>query len=834
MQRPRNLLQDFDVPPQPMGVDGPIEVDIGETPANDLIGGAALTDMDDGSVAIDLDAQPAPTDPNIDFDANLAAADVLGAESDAIAAELIDAIDDDVKSRQEWSDMMAEGIKLLGVKIEKRTKPFNNACGVFDPMMSEAVIRFWATGRAELLPAAGPVKVDIVGAGDSMTELEYQATRVKDWMNLYFTELAPEYYPEMGQMLFWLGLVGSTFKKIYQDPIKGRPVAPFIMPQDFIVPYTAVSLDDTPRATHVAHMSRRDIKLRQIKGIWLDIPLGEPDLVSTGTDDALKQAIDTSQGITKPTQWRGDEVFDIYETEVDLDLSRFARGPVTQGAPEGLPLPYRVTIDKVSQRCLAIHRNWRKGDTSFQKRTRFVQYKLLPGTGFYGFGYAHVLGNAARTATSLTRQIIDAQTLSMFPGGLRVKGMRFDDNNKMIGPTEFREIDTGGLPINQAIMTMPYKEISGVPLATLQFVTESAKGLAGTLDIAVGEGRQDAPVGTTVALMENAAKISSSVLKDVHVSYRRELKMFSELFGEYLPDDPYPFPVPGGQSAIMRADFSDQIDVIPVSDPNITTQTQRIVRAEAKLRLAMQAPQIHDIREAYKQMYEAMGEPEQKIAMMLPEPQQAQPMDPLTENQMAITGGQLRAGPAQDHEAHIQVHSALGEIPAMQAHIAEHMALQMRQQVERIIGQPLPPPGTPLPPQIENQIAVLTAKAMKVWQQEKGESITPDQIVMAQLQQEAQKIANTLAIAKEKDKVAAYKATLDFRAREADRRSRERMNAVDAAANISDNKVPPADYVTSIMEIGKRFADIDHVVAKTEQIRATPAKVPATDKETQS
>lgn len=824
MQRPRNLLQDFDLPPPPLGADGPVEIDIGGDPTlASLINGASLSENPDGSSVIDFNPQaPGGADPQIDFSANLAT--VLDSSSlSGIGAELVEAIDDDVKSRSEWESTLAEGLRLMGTKIELRTKPFNGACGVYDPLMSEAVIRFWATSRAELLPAGGPVKVELVGATEGIVQFEQQADRVKAWMNLYLTELAPEYYPDMGQMLMWLGITGSMFKKVYQDPIAGRPVAPFIMPQDFIAPYSAVSVDSAPRLTQVCHMTRRDIKLRQIKGHWLDIPLAEPELAGSTTDSVLKQAIDTSQGVTAPSQWRGDEIFDIYETEVDLDLSRFANGPVEQDA-KGLPLPYRVTIDKVGQKILAIHRNWRKGDEAFLKRSRFVQYKLLPGTGFYGFGYAHILGNSAKAATSLTRQTIDAQTLSMFPGGLRVKGMRFDSNNAMIGPTEFREIDTGGLPINQAVMTMPYKEISNVPLLTLQFVTERAQQLAGTLDIAVGEGRQDAPVGTTVALMENAAKITSSVLKDVHVAHRRELKMFAELFGEYLPDEPYPFPVPGGEQTIMRADFTDQIDVIPVSDPNITTQTQRIVRAEAKLRLAMQAPQIHNIREAYKQMYEAMGEPEQKIAMMLPEPQQAQPMDPLSENQAAITGGQLKAGPAQDHQAHIDAHTPLGEIPAMQAHIAEHMALQMRQQVERILGTPLPPAGTPLPPEIENQIALLVAKAMKVWKQEQGESITPDQIVMAQLQQEAQKIANQVQIAKGKDAVAAYKARLDFQSKEADRKQRAIDNMVSAASGAADNQVPPTQYVHDILEIGKKAADIAQTEAKTDAIRNPPKK----------
>lgn len=824
MQRPRDPTQDFEIPPEPRGSGGPITIDLGDDPTGQgLIDGAGMSENADGTATIDFAPESEPAlDPETDFDANLAP--LLDRSCDSIAGELTEAIDEDVKSRQAWADMMAEGLKLLGTQIETRTKPFNNACGVYDPLMAEAVIRFWATSRAELLPAQGPVKVQLVGASEGIPEFESQATRVKDWMNLYFTDLAKEYYPEMGQMLFWLGLTGSMFKKVYQDPILKRPVAPFIMPQDFIAPYTAVSVDNSPRLTHLAHMSRRDIKLRQIKGIWLDITLTAPDMPTSTAGDTLRTAVDQTQGITAPTMWRGDEIFDIYETEVDLDLTRFSGAPPETDA-KGLPLPYRVTIDKETKKCLAIHRAWRKGDTAFLKRTRFVQYKLLPGTGFYGFGYAHILGNSARTATSLTRQIIDAQTLSMFPGGLRVKGMRFDNNNKQIGPTEFREIDTGGLPINQAVMAMPYKEISQVPLLTLQAVTERAEQLAGTLDIAVGEGRQDAPVGTTVALMENAAKITSSVLKDVHVSHRAELKMFSELFGEYLPEKPYPFPVPGGESAIMRADFSDHVDVLPVSDPNITTQTQRIVRAEAILRTAMQAPQIHNLRAAYKFMYQTMGMPEQQIANVLPEPQQAQPLDPLSENMMAIQGAaQLKAGPDQNHEAHIQAHTPLAEIPAMQAHISEHMALQMRQQLQRILGVQLPPPGTPLPPQVEGQLSILIAKAMQAWKQEQGQELTPDMIVREQLMQEAQKIANALTIAQGKDRVTAFKANLDFISKERDRKQRAIDNMVNAASGAADNKVPPLDYIHGVLDLGLKAANIDHTVAKTEQVKNPPKK----------
>lgn len=822
MQRPHALIQDFstDLPPESkLGPSDPIEIDLGGMDSgDDSLGGASRQETDDGGVVIDLNP-PAATNQSLspdDFNANLATF-MSQAQRDAVAQELIEAIDEDIRSREPWSAMMAEGLKLLGTTIEKRTKPFLGASGVYDPIMAEAVIRFWAIFHGEVLPPKGPCKTELIGS--ELPENTQKAQRIQDWMNLYLTHLAPEFYPDMDQAAFWLALVGSVFKQPHQDPIRRRPVSPFIMPQDLVVPYSTVSIEDAQRLTRIMHMTRRDIKLRQLKGIWIDIDLMEPTLQQS--QDQLKQQIDVSQGIVIPTQWRGDEVFDVYKCEVDLDLGRHMSGTEKM---DGFPVPYRVDIDKETQKCFGIYRNWRKGDESFGKRTQFVHHKFLPGTGFYGFGYAHVLGNTALTGTSLTRQIIDSQTLSMFPGGLRVKGMRFEDNNKQIGPTEFREIDTAGLPIQQAVMVMPYKEISQVPLLTLQHVIERGKGVSSQTELSVGDGRQDAPVGTTLALLESANRLTSASLQLFHKSFGQELQMIANLFGEHLPETPYPFPVPGGKSAIMKADFIPNVMVWPVSDPNVVTQSQRIIRAEAKLRLAMQNPQIHDLREAYKSVYRSMGMRDEEIALILPEPQQAQPADPLTENQAAIMGGPLKAAPYQDHEAHIKVHGALGEIPAMQAHIAEHMAMQMRQQIERIIGKPLPQPGTPLPPQIENQIAVLTAKAMQAWKQEQGQEMTPDMIVRAELANEATKIANTLAIAKGKDTVAAFKANLDFRAKQMKMRSDERMNAMDAAANTADNKVPPAAYVSSILDLGKKFADIDHISAKTDQIRNPPDK----------
>ena len=507
--------------------------------------------------------------------------------------------------------------------------------------------------------------------------------------------------------------------------------------------------------------------MAQLAGVYRDIKVGDPQ--PDDTDQTPIQAqVDGVQGVEPGAE--GTEEYKIYEVYADLNLEGYEN-------EDGIPLPYIVTIEEGSRKVLSIYRNYEEEDPTFQRQSSFVHYKLMPGVGFYGLGYAHLLGNSAKTATSIRRQLIDAATLNNFPGGLRVKGMRLDDNNIGIGPTEFREIDTGGMPIQNAIMTMPYKEPSQVSLALLKETYESARNLANTAEIAVGEGRQDAPVGTTVALMEAATRLQSATLKRSHKAFNRELKMIANLFGKYLPDEPYPFPVRGGMSAIMREDFSDNIDVIPVSDPNISSSAQRMMRAEALLRFATQQPDQHNLREAYRQMYVEMGIAEEKIdLLLLPEQEKPRPLDPLSENQNALTGKPLVAGAYQDHDAHIAAHAPIAEEnPALQAHINEHLALKMRVQVEQIIGQPLPPPGEPLPPEIENQLAAMVAQAMQqLAPSYKAQPPGPDPM----LQIEQMKVQQRDADSKLDAQVDMAKAQLEAQTDAEDRASRERIAAM--------------------------------------------------------
>lgn len=728
----------------------------------EMVDGAEFTELDDGGVEIDFEPETDVLE-DAPFDANLALY-MKDMDLNAVGEMLLSGVEEDKQSRGDWEATMSEGIKLMGLKIEDRQTPFKGACGVYDPLMAEAVVRWQAVAAGELMPAAGPVKTQVIGVANE--QLEAQASRVQQFMNLYLTELAPEFYEEFDQMLFWLPLVGSTFKKTYQDRLLGRPVSRFVLPDNFIASYGTTDLATSPRFCHITPMTRRNFRLAQLAGVYRDIDIGDPQ-EDDSSQTPIQAQVDGVQGVEPGAE--GTEEYRIYEVYADLNLVGFEN-------EDGIPLPYVVTIEEGSRKVLSIYRNYDEMDPTFQRNNPFTHYKFMPGVGFYGLGYAHLLGNSAKTATSIRRQLIDAGTLNNFPGGLRVKGMKLEDNNIGIGPTEFREIDTAGMPIQNAIMTMPYKEPSQVSLALLKETYEAARNLANTTEIAVGEGRQDAPVGTTVALMEAATRLQSATLKRCHRAFSRELKNIANLFGKYLPDEPYPFPVRGGMAAIMREDFANNIDVIPVSDPNISSSAQRMMRAEALLRFATQQPDQHNLREAYRQMYVEMGVAPEKIELLLaPEKEKPRPLDPLTENQNAIVGVPLIAGAYQDHDAHIAAHAPIAQDnPALQAHINEHLAMKMRQQVEQMIGQPLPPPGTPMPPEMENQIAVMVAQAM----QQLAPMYKPQPEIDQMAQIEAQKLQIKQADNERDAQVELAKAQMEAQSDAANRASREKIAAM--------------------------------------------------------
>lgn len=775
-----------------------VEIPVG---GPDMVDGVAVEEGPDGGSVIDfapvaaMVARGAPPA----HDANLLET-LPPNEAQTIAGKLVEQIQDDWDSANEWREQAAKGIELLGAKIEEKDFPFKGAAAVTDPLLMDALVRYQANASSEMLPAQGPAKVAIAGVTDQ--EREAKASRKQQFLNYYLTEEAPEYYPDYDQMLFWQGLIGSTFKKVYQDPLLGRPVAPFLTPNDLIVAYNTTHLPTCPRVTHAIDMYQRDVKAMQKAGIYADIELPRPDETATAQQSSVTIAVDRVEGKT-PIIPDDDDRVRLYESHVDLDIPTFAH--MMDGAVSGIPLPYKVTVEKDSQKILAIYRNWREGDPKFRKRNYFVHYKFLPGLGFYGFGLVHLLGQSTKTATTILRQLIDAGTLASFPGGLRAKGVRMTKNNIRIGPTEFAEVDTGGMPLEQAIKPLPYKEPSQQLRELRTEVVADARRTANTTEIAVGDGRQDAPVGTTMALLEQATRVESGIIRRLHRSMRMELRLFSELFGEFLPaNQPYPFPVQGGMSQVVKADFVNSGDVFPVSDPSYGSATQRLVKAEARLRLAMQAPQIHDMREAYHQVYTAMNVDPEAIDRLLPPPQQAMPMDPVSENMAVMTGKPVAVGPWQDDEAHIQVHSALANDPSMAAHISEHMAQAFRKKIEQILGIPLPPPGVRLPPPIENQIAELTAKAAQILKSMSGAPGTPSDPAMMALQAELQsRAAETQGKIQEamiRSSTERYKTDVKRDVALAQMASKERTERIRAFASVADNREAARPEALDILE----------------------------------
>lgn len=725
---------------------------------------------DDGGITIDVvpeDTKPAPPA----HDDNLAE-HMDESTLDKIATQVIEGVRIDKESRKEWESTLTQAMDFLGLKFTDRDFPFDGASGVYDTVMLEAALRNTAQTCAELLPAAGPAKTQIIGTTNE--EVNQKASRVQSWMNFYLLEGAPEWVEQMEQMFFWRSICGSVYKKVYQDPILNRPVSPFITPDKLVVSYYAdTEMETCPRVTHIIDFTYKQMRERQLSGFYRDIDLVNPE---SPEQTEVEKKVDSIVGLTRPQPTDNeDEIdrdFQCFEQHVDIDLAGFEHEDES-GARDYLPIPYIITVEVSSRKVLSIRRNWREDDKTYSKVNFFVHYRYSPGLGHYGLGLAHQLGNSAKATTSLIRQLSDAESLSLFPGGLRVKGMRLSDNNKLIGPTEFLEIDTGGLPIQQAIMTMPYKGASEVSLALYNKIRENAQALGSVSDLSVGDGRQDAPVGTTLALLEAANRMMSATIKSAHRALKKEFKLFAALFGQYLPEKPYPFAVPGGQMAIMRTDFSGDVDVIPVSDPNITSYAQRVTQAEARLRIAQQFPQVHDIRAACRQMYVAMNTNEGLIDAILPQPQEAQPLEPLTENQNALVGKPLKVGDYQDHQAHIKAHQVLSDqVPSIAAHIAEHLAAAMRLNVEKLLGIQLPPAGTPLPPDVENKIALLVAQALQQLNTPQGPEPTPGQIAMEEIKVEAQKVAAQLEDIKAKAATAAFQAQQKYLTDEKDRQER--------------------------------------------------------------
>ncbi len=605
-----------------------------------------------------------------------------------ISSDLRGSYEEDLESRSEWEDTYTKGLDQLGVKHEERSQPFEGASGVTHPLIAESVTQFQAQAYKELLPSGGPVKTQVLGLQDA--EREEQASRVKNFMNYQIMEVMEEFDPDMDQLLFYLPLSGSTFKKVYFDEAKQRAVSKFVPAQDLVVPYAASDLATASRVTHVLRMDANDVRKMQIAGFYKDVELSKHE----DGEDEVRQKIDEIQGTSKSYT---DEVFTILEMHVDLDIEGFEdMGP--DGQPTGIALPYIVTIDEGSGQVLAIRRNFEEGVGLAKKTQYFVHYKFMPGLGFYGFGLIHMIGGLGRAATSILRQLIDAGTLANLPAGFKARGVRVRNDDEPLQPGEWRDIDAPGGNIRDAIQPLPYKEPSATLAQLLGALIEGGRRFVSLADQQTGDGNTAAPVGTTVAMLERGMKVMSAIHKRLHYSQRQEFRVLARIFRDNLPPE-YPYDVQGGNRMIKAQDFDDRVDVVPVSDPNIFSMAQRVTLAQTQLQLAQSNPQVHNLHAAYRRMYQALEV--QNIDEILPPPPQPQPLDPAIENARALMGEILNTFPEQDHDIHIRIHMAFMKTPLVMtspqvmgtfySHIMEHVSQKARkmvmEEIKGIIGQ---------------------------------------------------------------------------------------------------------------------------------------------------
>ena len=654
--------------------------------------GIEIEAEEDGGVTVDFDPMAMVGLDNGDFYRNLAE-ELDDRELGRLSSELLGEFDANKSSRSEWEDAYSKGLELLGYNYEERTMPFRGATGVTHPLLAEAATQFQAQAFNELLPPSGPVRTQIIG--ERTRENEAQAYRVKEFMNYYITNVMEEYTPEFDQMLFYLPLAGSTFKKVYYDEAIDRAVSKFVPAEDIVVPYGASDLDSCENITQVVKMTLNDLRIRQVMGFYRDIPV----IPAQGAEDEITGEINKLDGV-EPSNLDYDCT--LLECHVNLDLEGF-EDTGEDGEPTGIKVPYIVTISEDSGQVLSIRRNFKEEDDVKKKIQYFVHYKFLPGFGFYGLGLIHTIGGLSRTATAALRQLIDAGTLSNLPAGFKARGLRVRDDEEPLQPGEFRDVDAPGGAIRDSLMPLPFKGPDTTLFQLLGFVVDAGRRFATITDMKVGDGNQQAAVGTTVALLEQGSRVMSAVHKRLHYGMRQEFKLLARVMSEYLPQE-YPYAVMGGDRAIMQRDFDDRIDVVPVSNPNSFSQAQRISLAQAQLQMAMQAPQIHDLHEAYRRMYEALGVNDVDKILIAPSSDDPIPKDPAQENIDALDSVQLKVFEGQDHDAHIMTHLTFGTSGTLQAlpqsaislqkHVMEHVKVKSQelataQLLQQTGGQPL-------------------------------------------------------------------------------------------------------------------------------------------------
>lgn len=794
-------------------------------------GETVITEMDDGSVEVDMSGKPEVADLSLDFNENLA--EILDAVDPeyltTLAGDLESEFDNDLTSRQDWERTYIKGLKLLGLKYEARTEPWPNACGAFSSILTEGVVRFQAETIMETFPAQGPVKTQILGKKTS--EKEAAAGRVKEDMNNELCNVMLEYRPEHEKMLWNLPIAGSAFKKVYEDPALGRATSQFVPAEDLILPYGASDIFMAPRVTHRMRITKNDLLKFQASGFYRDVEIGDP---APERNDIQEQK-DEESGYSSVN----DNRYTLLEMHADIDLQHF-EDTDNDGKNTGIQLPYVITILKDSGTILSIRRNWRESDPLKLKRQHFVHYQYVPGFGAYGFGLLHLVGSSTEAATSLLRQLVDAGTLSNLPGGMKTKGLRILGGDVPVRPGEFKDVDIASGTIRDNILPLPYKEPSATLLALMDKITEDARRFAATADMKISDMSAQAPVGTTLAILERSMKVMSAVQARVHAALKQEFRLIADIIKDNLSTDPqYDYDVDGEEGRRAKSKDYETTDIIPVSDPNAATMSQRVVQYQAALQMAEKAPQIYNQPYLHRQMLDVLGI--KNADKILPLPEDARPQDPVTENMNVMRNKPLKAFAYQDHAAHIQVHQSFMQDPQMMAligqnpqaqlmmaslhaHIAEHAAFQYRAQIEQAMGIPLPhiddEDDAPVNPEDEKPLSAMIAQAAQ-----RVLTLNQAQAAMAQnqeaqqnpeIQLEQQKLANQAAeterkklddqydyeVRKEKNRLEAQKiageqriktvqTVLDAKNKQADRQLRNRDSVVKAfSAARAPNRKP--------------------------------------------
>ena len=756
-----------------------------------------------GMDGLEIEIEKAP-ETDEDFGANLAE---YMSEGDLaqLTGDLVGDFEGDIASRKDWIQAYVDGLELLGLKIEERTEPWPGACGVYHPLLSEALVKFQSETMMETFPAQGPVKTQIIGK--ETTEKKDAAERVKNDMNYQLTDVMNEYRPEHERLLWGLGLAGNAFKKVYYDPGLERQVAMYVPAEDIVVPYGASSIESSERVTHVMRKTENDLRRLQIAGFYRDIDLGEPNNVL----DEVEKKIAEKLGFRATS----DNRYKVLEMHVDLDLPGYEHTD-KDGKPTGMALPYVVTIEKGSNHVLAIRRNWEPDDETYKKRQHFVHYGYVPGFGFYCFGLIHLIGAFAKSGTSILRQLVDAGSLSNLPGGFKTRGLRVKGDDTPIAPGEFRDVDVPSGTMKDNIMPLPYKEPSLVLAGLLDKIVDEGRRFASAGDIKVSDMSSQSPVGTTLAILERTLKVMSAVQSRIHYSMKQEFRLLKKIIAEFTPEDYSYIPVEGSPRA-KRSDY-DQVNVIPVSDPNAATMSQKVVQYQAALQLAQTAPQLYNLPLLHRQMLDVLGI--KNANKLVPMTEDHKPTDPISENMNVIKGKPLKAFIYQDHQAHITVHMnamrdpkiamLIGQNPqaqtmqaAMLAHINEHIAYEYRKQMEELIGVPVPyveEQDEGMPEEVELQIARLAAAASnKLLQRDQNEMAAQQaqqaaQDPLVQIQQQELALKAQEVQIKQKKLMADAAAKADQLKIEEERiQSQERIAGMNAALKVQKDKVELQD-----------------------------------------